>query len=396
MKIRPFIFLILVILLSSCNNQIRENIPFEVAAIPGSSGLVSIKIKGKVAAGSYFVLQAEKESVAEFPLQQWDDSTWVFFKKKELEEIDMDAYRLTQVSKKPRNAVSVVADSNGLTLLAGPKPVLTFNTKTQLPPNGEPAYYQRSGFIHSLYSPSGQTLTDDFPVGHVHQHGIFMAWVNTTFKGEKVDFWNQQHQLGTVRLLEVTDTLSGPVFAQFKARLEHVSLKHGPALLEEWTITVYHTDEDFLIDFQSVQKAATADTLFLNQYHYGGFAFRATPEWNSADSVHFTNEMQIMTSLGDGRDSSNHTRPEWIAGYGTIDHQMTGLAIMGHPSNFRHPQYVRVHPEMPYFCFPPVVDMGFSIVPGDVFISNYRLLAFSGPPSREKIEQIWQDYQKSK
>ena len=34
-------------------------------------------------------------------------------------------------------------------------------------------------------------MTDDFPPDHAHQHGLFFAWVSTSFDGHDVDFWNQ-------------------------------------------------------------------------------------------------------------------------------------------------------------------------------------------------------------
>lgn len=280
----------------------------------------------------------------------------------------------------------------GLTAMVGDRPVFTFNTSTLMPPEGLPAYYQRSGFIHPLFSPSGQILTDDFPVDHAHQHGIFLTWVNTTFKGAHVDFWNQQNEEGTVRLVEVIDTISGSDYGQLKVRLEHLSLKDGPALQEEWTITVHNTKPHFLIDFESVQQTAGADTLMLNPYHYGGFAYRGSKVWNPADSVHYQGEMQVVTSLGNDRPGSNHTRPEWIAAYGDIDGQAAGLAVFDHPDNFRFPQFVRVHPEMPYFCFPPTVEEGFTIAPGDQYVSRYRLLVFSGEPKKEEIDKFWESY----
>lgn len=387
-------FVYLVFLISSCTTSQISEINFEVITFPSTSGPFYVKLENPPAPETPLGIKFNDDTIDNIPLQHWKDSIWVGLNKPGLPKELFNAGHIEKLNESLQIKVRVEMDSIGLTLFTGAKPVLTFNTKTLFPPDGSPNYYQRSGFIHPLYSPAGQILTDDFPVGHTHQHGIFMTWVNTTFKGEKVDFWNQHDELGTVRLIELTDTLSGPVFAQFKAKLEHLSLKNGPALTEEWTVTVYNSEDSFLIDFHSAQQTATSDTLYLNPYHYGGFAFRASKEWNKEDSTHYTNAMQIQTSLGHERDSSNHTRPEWIAGYGEIDNQIAGLAVFGHPDNFRHPQPVRVHPGMPYFCFAPMVEGGFPIAPGDVYVSKYRLLAFSGPPNLKKMDQIWLDYKR--
>ena len=55
-------------------------------------------------------------------------------------------------------------------------PLLTYRHAEECPEEGLPRYYCRSGFIHPLSSPSGIPLTDDFPVGHTHQHALFFAW----------------------------------------------------------------------------------------------------------------------------------------------------------------------------------------------------------------------------
>src|SRR5206468_817402 len=58
--------------------------------------------------------------------------------------------------------------------------------------------FARSGFLHPLATRSGLVVTDDFPPDHAHQHGVFFAWVNPTFRGRPTDFWNQAKRTGRV------------------------------------------------------------------------------------------------------------------------------------------------------------------------------------------------------
>jgi hypothetical protein len=136
----------------------------------------------------------------------------------------------------------------------------------------------------------------------------------------------------------------------------------------------------------------TSDTLFINEYHYGGLAFRGSKQWNRVDSAAYRTDMQVMTSEGASRAEANHTRPRWVTAYGTIDEEPAGIAIMDHPGNFRFPQPVRVHPDMPYFCFAPMVEGAFEIGPSDEYHSRYRFFIFSGPPRTNAIEEVWRDY----
>jgi hypothetical protein len=106
------------------------------------------------------------------------------------------------------------------------KPVLTYHTNTVSPPEGTDKVYARSGFIHPIYSPSGKVLTDDFPVGHAHQHALFSAWTRATFKHEVVDFWNQHGGSGNAKHLDVGE-VGG---SSFVVDLLQFSNNNGPAI----------------------------------------------------------------------------------------------------------------------------------------------------------------------
>lgn len=73
----------------------------------------------------------------------------------------------------------------------GGNPVLEY-IKTEKPvPEGIEPHLRRSGYIHPVFTPTGQEITGDFPADHAHQHALFFAWVKASFDGKKVDFWNQ-------------------------------------------------------------------------------------------------------------------------------------------------------------------------------------------------------------
>ena len=78
---------------------------------------------------------------------------------------------------------------------------------------------------------------------------------------------------------------------------------------------------------------------------------------------------------------------------GLIDEKMAGVSIMGHPTNFRYPQPVRLHPSKPYFCFAPMVVGEFKIEPGEVFQANYRYVVHDGDLDEQIIRSQWNDYQ---
>ncbi|PHN05562.1 DUF6807 domain-containing protein [Flavilitoribacter nigricans] len=302
-------------------------------------------------------------------------------------------YELVPVSGSETTGLHTEQTETGLDISSAGHPVLTYNTATLSPPEGLPDYYQRSGFIHPFYSPSGKVLTDGFPAGHTHQHGIFFAWVNTTYRGDFTDFWNQQKETGTVAFRELTTSESGPVFAYFQSRHEAISLQHGPVLDETWDVKTYAIPDYHVIDLTTTQQIIGKDTLFINKYHYGGMGIRLAAEWNEVDSTRYTGPMQVLTSKGvTNRDSANHSRPNWTAVYGQIDGSVSGVAMFDHPSNFRHPQPVRVHPSMPYFVQTPMLEAAFEQVPGETYSYTYRILSFDGEPDAAQLDAMWEAY----
>lgn len=287
--------------------------------------------------------------------------------------------------------VNIMDSNEGIQVSIGRRPLLLYQSEMTGPEGDQPDYYNRSGFIHPLYSPNGEILTDGFPIGHTHQNAIFNAWTNTTFKGAKVDFWNRQEELGTIKHIEKLSVEEGPLIAQIKTKLSHISLKHGEVLEEEWQVGIYPLDQYYLFDLKSVQVNTSQDTLFLNEYLYGGMAFRGSKEWNRDDTVNFTNTWEILTSEGLTVESANHSKAAWVNASGVINGNRAGLAVFSFPDNFRAPQMIRVHPEMPYWVYSPVVEGAFYIAPGHKYISRYRYLSHDGGIDTAELDRVQAD-----
>ena len=280
-----------------------------------------------------------------------------------------------------------------LQVFIGEKPVLTYHKATVFPHDTLPQYYQRSGYIHPVYSPEGQVVTDGMPVGHTHQHGLFFAWVNTTYQGAKTDFWNQQDNSGTVRHKSVKQIRNEETYAEFVTEQEHLSIRGTDTtivLLEEWTVRIHNQQDAFHIDFKTHQKNISKDTLYINEYHYGGFAFRGSAQWNAKDPI-YSDSMQVLTNEGFSRNPANHSHPDWVTAYGKVNNTLTGVAIKGLESNFRQPQAIRVHPVMPYLCFAPMFDGAFEIPPNGEYEAAYQIVVFDGEVDDGKISNLFND-----
>jgi hypothetical protein len=283
----------------------------------------------------------------------------------------------------------------GVELARDGQVVLHYHTSVVRPPAEIDPVYARSGFIHPVRTPGGRVVTADFPPDHAHQHGLFAAWVNTTFQDRKVDFWNQAGRTGRIEHVRLLKTESAADTAAFTAELRHVDLTspggEQPVLRELWTVRAYDGEGPFVFDIESRQTCIADTPLTINEYHYGGMAFRGSSQWFSPDKA-APADFQFLTSEGLDRISGNHTRPRWVVAHGSIDGQPCGLAVMGHPDNPRYPEPVRLHPTKPYFVFSPPVLGEMVMEPGQEQVRRYRYVAFDGPPDGTRLDQELQKF----
>ena len=285
--------------------------------------------------------------------------------------------------------IAVQEDADRIEVQVSGRPVLVYHTVTVEPPVEMDPVYASSGFVHPLFSPSGRVLTDPFPAGHAHQHGVFSAWTRATFRHQSVDFWNQHQRKGR-NLHETVDAIAEN---GFRVTRRQVDAEGKSAIREHWDVAVQDRTDVFVVDVTLYQETATADEVYLHPYHYGGFAFRGPAAWNEEAAASFTGPMRVLTGNGTtDLAAANHERPRWVAAWGAVDGATAGVVIMDHPLNFRHPQPVRIHPEMPYFVFSPVVAGSFVLQPGFLYRARYRLITFDGEPEAETIEDWYRAF----
>lgn len=260
----------------------------------------------------------------------------------------------------------------------------------ELPRADIPKAYLRGGYIQSLRTPSGRVITDDFPVNHLHHHGVWSPWTKTEFEGRKPDFWNMGTETGTVEFVALDQVWQKDGRAGFQARHQFVDLTAKPyktALLETWDVSATATDQRYIIDFTSTQTCATDSPLKLPEYHYGGLGFRGNFAWNGEENCKFLTASGLTDRL-----KVNSSREKWCWIGGQVDGKTCGLTILNHPGNFRFPQPIRAHPKEPFFGFAPQQLGDMEIVPGQNYIARYRLVIADGEPDAKAAEKWWAEY----
>ena len=77
---------------------------------------------------------------------------------------------------------------------------------------------------------------------------------------------------------------------------------------------------------------------------------------------------------------------------GLVDGAQAGIAVLGHPDNFRAPEPMRIHPDEPFFNFAPMQAGDMSLDPGKKYVWRYRFLVHDGAPKKDIIDAAWNDY----
>ena len=123
------------------------------------------------------------------------------------------------------------------------------------------------------------------------------------------------------------------------------------------------------------------------KYRYGGLGFRGHGEWNGKQNSFF------LTSNGESNRIKGHaTRARWCHISGKTGGKLGGIGILCHPSNFRFPQPMRVHPTEPFFNFAPSQTGDWEIKPNDDYVSRYRFVETDGKPDTSLLDRLWNDY----
>lgn len=277
-----------------------------------------------------------------------------------------------------------------LTLSVGDRPIAIYNADEVPSPIADAPWYGRSGFIHPVYTPAGRVVTAAFPDDHPHQHGLMFAWTSATYEGQQVDFWNSHKKQGRIEHVETLKADADTI----EVKLHHTIItgKHeGLTVLHEtWTLTRVAHETLNVFDLVSVQNNVTDKPLRLRKYKYGGLCVRGPASWSNGDAM--------LTSEGKNQQQGNHTRPNWVTLFGKArapdggNRALAGIAAMSHPDNLHGPQPTRMHEEMSYFCFAPMILDAFEIKPDKPFVSKYRFVAYDGKPNPKQLEVLWQDY----
>ncbi len=273
------------------------------------------------------------------------------------------------------------------------QPVLRYNYATNEPgpamTNVAPAnriYARaRSDYLHPLFGFDGETLTQDWSVDHPHHRGIYWAWPEVDWRGQRGDL----HALQKVyaRPVGKCTATSGPVFAQIEA--ENVWLwESGESLVRERAIIRAYrgTGDDRVVDLEFQFTALTEPVLLARRGtdKYGGLNLRLARVKDQEITFH-TDPTNAVPGAA------------WAECFGNFGdaRQPSGVVVLQHSANPDYPGDWVKFPELNWFqpTF-PASGKRHELKPGAPLVLRFRLWLHRGAKaSAENGAAHWRAYQ---
>ncbi len=397
-----YVFLVYVLLLiQSCNHN--ELYRFRIAEKDGilQASPVSLKMDtlglGGMDGQSNLVLMNNGKQI---PFQIDNDRKRLWFVHT---PNNTSSYEIVKEEAKGHGLEGVNVDKrNGnLQLSKGSVPLLTYRYGMTYPPEGVDSIFRKSGYLHPMLTPSGDTLSRIQPPDHYHHYGIWGPWTHTRIEGERVDFWNLVERQGTVLFKAFNDTYSGDVYGGFNARQEHINLQatedNRIALNEDLDVKVWDLDrpDRYMVDYTTSFTSPLENGILFEAYRYGGgLGMRFTERWHKDNCT-------VLTSEGNDRLTADGTNARWcmVTGESSNGKGTNGVLFLSYPENRSHPEPMRIWPidgnggrgDM-FFEFCPIRHEEWKIEPNKDYRLKYRMVVFDGKLTAEEAESYWKSF----
>lgn len=281
--------------------------------------------------------------------------------------------------------VTMQQEEGGMLFLEKGEKILFYQSE----PKNHEGTYERSNYIHPLWSLDGNVLTEDFPDDHLHHRGIFWAWHQVWINGKRIgDPWSIIDFDQEVKEIEFQSKKDGTGLLKVKVNWTSdqwiVDEQKVPYLTENTIITMNPKTKNYRrIDFQ-ISLLALAEGLSIggseDEKGYSGFSVRMI----LPDDVLFSGFKGKIKP-----ENTTVESPGYVNIYGSIgmNGETAGVVIVDHPFNPQYPQswILRNKNSMQNAVFPGSGTVPVSTI--QPLTLKYSILVYSGEMDDREIIQ---------
>lgn len=283
-----------------------------------------------------------------------------------------------------------------IVITQGDKPVLKYNYQLVCPPEGYVASVAqgnrkyaraRSNYIHPLYGPNGEELTYDWSHDHPHHRGIYWAWPEVDWRGERGDLhalqrvWarptgNVSFEVKAGKAMIVAENRwfwedETPIVRELTTISAHAAANHGRF------IDLTYSFEALADDVALARRGTNA---------YGGLNIRMSP-------------IKDMRLIHHADPVSDSPRRAWSDSWGIRHGGKTpvGFAVLEKTTNPDYPADYAEYPDLPWFqpTF-PAAGTRHVLKKGTPLVLQYRLWIRQRTGTTEaQYEKQWSIYNNS-
>ncbi len=173
---------------------------------------------------------------------------------------------------------------------------------------------------------------------------------------------------------------------QILTRIQPSDHYHHYGIWDPWTHILYKGDT---IDCWNLAARKGTQRFAKFMSITSGLGWRATADWSRDNS-------EVLTSEGKDRGHADNTKARWCIVQGSLGAAYGGAALLSHPSNFNHPEPLRIWPDTSngrgdlFANFSPTKDRDWHLESGHTYTLRYRWIVFNGHFTAEQAESAWQ------
>ncbi len=256
-------------------------------------------------------------------------------------------------------------------------------------------------YLYPLFL-DGVRVTRHFPMeeypdedrDHPHQRSFWFTHGDV----QGTDFWSEGPKAGKIRQREIRAAEGGGVFARIATSNEWLTPAGKKLLDDERELRFYDLGTaGRMIDFTSILKAADEPVTF-GDTKEGSFGIRLAESMKEKRGGRIENSRSQV-----GMKDAWGKPAEWVDYVGTVEGRKVGVAILDHPSSFRHPTTWHVR-DYGLFAANPFglrdftgdksKDGGHRLEKGQTMQFRYRVFLHPGDTAGAGLPAVWNGWAK--